>query len=116
MIIVGPLNEAVVDQLEQDFPHVFQRCIPEKMKGSLSMMERGLQELKFVDFRRRGNHFESTTVTAIKQLCDKVSVMFDFYLIFILLIQKISRYWDCYNLICKNLFFTFKKLKERKVL
>lgn len=79
VIIVGPLNEAVVDQLEQDFPHVFQRCIPEKMKGSLSMMERGLQELKFVDFRRRGNHFESTTVTAIKQFCDKVSVMFNLY-------------------------------------
>ncbi|KAF8796408.1 Disks large like protein [Argiope bruennichi] len=71
VIIVGPLMEAVVDQLEQDFPHVFQRCIPEKMKGSLSMMERGLQELKFVDFRRRGNHFECTTVSAIKQLCDK---------------------------------------------
>ncbi|XP_054712748.1 LOW QUALITY PROTEIN: disks large homolog 5-like [Uloborus diversus] len=71
VIVVGPLMEAVVDQLEQDFPHVFQRCIPEKMKGSLSMMERGLQELKFVDFRRRGNHFECTTVTAIKQLCDK---------------------------------------------
>nr|XP_042896904.1 disks large homolog 5 isoform X2 [Parasteatoda tepidariorum] len=71
VIIVGPLMEAVVDQLEQDFPHVFQRCIPEKMKGSLSMMERGLQELKFVDFRRRGNHFECTTVAAIKQLCDK---------------------------------------------
>lgn len=76
VIIVGPLNEAVIDQLEQDFPHVFQRCIPEKMKGSLSMMERGLQELKFVDFRRRGNHFECTTVTTIKQLCDKVSVVF----------------------------------------
>ncbi|GBN69421.1 Disks large 5, partial [Araneus ventricosus] len=71
VIVVGPLMEAVVDQLEQDFPHVFQRCIPEKMKGSLSMMERGLQELKFVDFRRRGNHFECTTVSAIKQLCDK---------------------------------------------
>lgn len=41
-------------------------------------MERGLQELKFVDFRRRGNHFESTTVTAIKQLCDKVSIMVNF--------------------------------------
>ncbi|KAG8193583.1 hypothetical protein JTE90_000220 [Oedothorax gibbosus] len=70
VIIVGPLMDAVVDQLEHDFP-IFMRCIPEKMKGSLSMMERGLQELKFVDFRRRGNHFECTTVAAIKQLCDK---------------------------------------------
>lgn len=43
------------------------------------MMERGLQELKFVDFRRRGNHFECTTVAAIKQLCDKVSVTFILY-------------------------------------
>lgn len=88
VIIVGPLNEAVVDQLEQDFPHVFQRCIPEKMKGSLSMMERGLQELKFVDFRRRGNHFECTTVAAIKQLCDKVSHTNMFKIVFSFLIKS----------------------------
>ncbi|GIZ04099.1 discs large protein, putative [Caerostris extrusa] len=40
------------------------------MKGSHSMMERGLQELKFVDFRRRGNAFECTTVSVIKKICD----------------------------------------------
>ncbi|GIY48544.1 disks large homolog 5 [Caerostris darwini] len=70
VIIVGPLMEAVIEQLQQDFPHAFKRCIPEKMKGSHSMMERGLQELKFVDFRRRGNAFECTTVSVIKKICD----------------------------------------------
>lgn len=97
VIIVGPLNEAVVDQLEQDFPHVFQRCIPEKMKGTLSIMERGLHELKLVDYRRRGNHFEGTTVAAIKQLCDKVSIML--YLLFSVSKKHIFNWWGfCHEL------------------
>lgn len=71
VIVVGPLMEAVVDKLEQDFPHMFQHCIPEVMRGSQQMMEKSLQELKLIDYRKRGNHFECTTVSAVKEICDK---------------------------------------------
>lgn len=72
VIIIGPLMEVLFDKLEQDFPQTFQRCVPEVMRGSQQMMERWLQDLKLVDYRRRGSHFECTTIAAVKEICDKV--------------------------------------------
>jgi len=73
VIIIGPLMDVVFEKLEQEFPQTFQRCIPEVVRGSQQMMERCLQELKFVDYRRRGSHFECTTIAAVREICDKVS-------------------------------------------
>uniref|UniRef100_A0A2R5L5D5 Putative membrane-associated guanylate kinase maguk n=1 Tax=Ornithodoros turicata TaxID=34597 RepID=A0A2R5L5D5_9ACAR len=72
VILVGPLQEAVVDKLEQDFPHLFQRCVPEATRASLQTLERSLQDLEIVDFRRRGSHFECVTMAAIQTISQKM--------------------------------------------
>ncbi|XP_022255283.1 disks large homolog 5-like isoform X3 [Limulus polyphemus] len=71
VMVVGPLNEAVVHKLEQDFPSVFQRCIPEATQRSQQAMERGLEEFKIVDYCRKGNYYECTTLSAVQEICDK---------------------------------------------
>lgn len=72
VLIVGPLAECVTEKLIQDFPDKFTHCIPEVMHCPLNMMEKGISENIFVDFRKKGNNFECTTVTAVKEICDKV--------------------------------------------
>ncbi|CAG2104840.1 unnamed protein product [Medioppia subpectinata] len=76
VIVIGPLQEVLSIKLEQDFQTTFKRCVPEIMKGSQQMMERWLQDLKLVDYRRdyrgsQGSHFECITVAAVKEICDK---------------------------------------------
>ncbi|KAM7304070.1 disks large homolog 5 [Ixodes scapularis] len=71
VILVGPLQEAVVDKLEQDFPHMFQRCLGQPVRGSLQALERGLQDLSLLDFRRRGSHFECLTLQAVRSIAHK---------------------------------------------
>ncbi|KAL1478702.1 hypothetical protein MTO96_016028 [Rhipicephalus appendiculatus] len=66
VILVGPLQEAVVDKLEQDFPEQFQRCPSQPLRGSLQALEKGLQDLSLLDFRRRGSHFECLTRDALR--------------------------------------------------
>jgi len=72
VLVVGPLAECVTEKLIQDFPDKFTRCIPEVMHCPLNMMEKGISENIFVDFRKKGSNFECTTVTAVKEICDKV--------------------------------------------
>jgi hypothetical protein len=72
VLVVGPLAECVAEKLIQDFPDKFTRCIPEVMHCPLNMMEKGMSENIFVDFRKKGSNFECTTVTAVKEICDKV--------------------------------------------
>lgn len=71
VILVGPLQEAVVDKLEQDFPYMFQRCLAQPVRGSLQALERGLQDLSLLDFRRRGSHFECLTLEAVRTITHK---------------------------------------------
>lgn len=66
VILVGPLQEAVVDKLEQDFPQQFQRCPSQPLRGSLQALEQGLQDLSLLDFRRRGSHYECLTLDALR--------------------------------------------------
>lgn len=72
VLVIGPLAECVTEKLIQDFPDKFTRCIPEVMHCPLNMMEKGISENIFVDFRKKGSNFECTTVTAVKEICDKV--------------------------------------------
>lgn len=72
VILVGPLQEAVVDKLEQDFPHIFQRCLAQPVRGSLQALERGLQDLSLLDLRRRGSHYECLTLEAVRIIAHKV--------------------------------------------
>jgi len=71
VLIVGPLADAVVDKLVSDYPHRFVRCQPEYMDCNLGALEKGVMENIFVDFRRRGSHYECTTVSSIRNICDR---------------------------------------------
>ena len=61
-----------MDKLEQDYPDMFQRCLGEAMKGTTQLMEKGVNEHKILDFHEKGSHFECTTISAIKAICEKV--------------------------------------------
>nr|CAD7404625.1 unnamed protein product [Timema cristinae] len=73
VLVVGPLADCVMEKLLQDFPDKFTRCVPEVMHCSQTVMEKGLAENSFVDFRKKGCNFECTTVNAVKEICDKMS-------------------------------------------
>ncbi|UYV61317.1 DLG5 [Cordylochernes scorpioides] len=71
VIIVGPLMEAVIDKLENDYPIIFQRCVPEILYGSLKDIEMGMKENRIVDYCRRGSHFECITTSSIVDLANR---------------------------------------------
>merc|ERR1719192_710852 len=71
VLIIGPLADAVVDKLVSDYPHKFVRCQPEYMVCDMSSLEKGVMDNIFVDFRRQGSHYEVTTVSSIKDVCDR---------------------------------------------
>ncbi|KAG1674896.1 Disks large 5 [Nymphon striatum] len=106
VIIVGPLVEVVCDKLVQDFPHIFARCIPEVMRGSLEEMERGLADSKFIDYRRRGSHFECTTVLAVREICDR-----NFHCIMDVSLAAVERLHKCY-IYPIVIFIKFKSCKQ----
>ena len=63
----------VVDKLVSDYPYKFVRCQPEYMDCDMSALEKGVLDNMFVDFRRRGSHYEVTTVSSVKDICDRVN-------------------------------------------
>ncbi|XP_030383598.1 disks large homolog 5 [Scaptodrosophila lebanonensis] len=69
VLIIGPLSECVMDRLKIDFSNLFKLCEVTAMDCSQEAMEEGLKENIFVDYRRRGNKFECTTVEAISNAC-----------------------------------------------
>ncbi|XP_069186254.1 disks large homolog 5 isoform X4 [Procambarus clarkii] len=71
VVMVGPLWELVCDKLVHDYPHNFTRCVPEVSRLSSAEMEAAVQKNIIVDYRRRGSHFEATTVSQVKEICDK---------------------------------------------
>jgi len=73
VLIIGPLSECLMDRLTIDFSNLFKLCEVTAMDCSQEAMEEGLKENIFVDYRRRGNKFESTTVEAISNACKNVS-------------------------------------------
>jgi hypothetical protein len=73
ILIVGPLSEAVIEKLSSDYPHKFTRCEPEFMNCNQEALEKGIMDNVLIDFRRRGSHYECTTVSAIKDICERVT-------------------------------------------
>ncbi|XP_016981055.1 disks large homolog 5 [Drosophila rhopaloa] len=69
VLIIGPLSECLMDRLTIDFSNLFKLCEVTAMDCSQEAMEEGLKENIFVDYRRRGNKFECTTVEAISNAC-----------------------------------------------
>ena len=39
-------------------------------------LEKGMMDNVLIDFKRRGSHYECTTVSAIKEICERVSQHF----------------------------------------
>lgn len=74
VLIIGPLSECLIDRLKIDFSNLFKLCEVTTMDCSQEAMEEGLKENIFVDYRRRGNKFECTTVEAISNACKIVSI------------------------------------------
>ena len=72
VLIVGPLADAVVDKLVSDHPNTFIRCQPEYVDSDMNALEKGVMDNVFVDFKRRGSHYECTTVSSIRDICDRV--------------------------------------------
>jgi len=71
VLIVGPLADAVLDKLLTDSPMTFAKCEMEYMNCSQEALEKGLLDNVLIDFRRRGSHFECTTVAAIKDVAER---------------------------------------------
>ena len=70
---MGPLADAVVEKLLSDSSQTFAKCETEYMNCSQEALEKGKMDNVLIDFRRRGSHFECTTVAAIKDVCERVS-------------------------------------------
>ena len=73
VLIVGPLADAVVEKLLSDSSQTFAKCETEYMNCSQEALEKGKMDNVLIDFRRRGSHFECTTVASIKDVCERVS-------------------------------------------
>lgn len=71
VLIVGPLSDYVVDKLVQDFPRKFVRILPEMMPYPQSYMEKNVEDGNFVEYRRKGNHYECVTVSAVQSVGEK---------------------------------------------
>ena len=76
VLILGPLADAVVDKLVSDHPFKFVRCQPEYMDCDMTSLEKGVMDNLFVDFKRRGSHYEVTTVSSVKDICEEVKTKF----------------------------------------
>ena len=46
------------------------------MNCNQEALEKGILDNVLIDFRRRGSHYECTTVSAIKEICERVIVFF----------------------------------------
>lgn len=75
VVIVGPLADCVIEKLLADFPDKFNRCIPEVRFLSQAVMEKGVTENLFIDCRKKGNSFECTSVSAIKDSLHQVRLL-----------------------------------------
>jgi len=71
VLIVGPLADAVVDKLVSDNPNWMVRCQPEYVDSDMKALEKGVMDNVFVDFKRRGSHYECTTVSSIREICNR---------------------------------------------
>ncbi|XP_058794520.1 disks large homolog 5-like isoform X2 [Phymastichus coffea] len=111
ILMIGPLNECVATKLLQDFPGQFTRCLPEVMHCSQSTLEQGLRDSLYVDYRKKGNYFECTTVQAVKEICEKNShCILD---ISMASLERLHRH-QIYPIVILIKFKSIKQIKEVK--
>lgn len=79
VLVLGPLAECVVDKLVTDFPDKFRKVGHETRHCSQAALDQELADNLIVDYRRKGNYFECTTVSAIRSVCSSVSYSLTLY-------------------------------------
>ncbi|XP_055681938.1 disks large homolog 5 isoform X1 [Lutzomyia longipalpis] len=111
VLVLGPLAECVVDKLQTDFPKEFERCKLQPMNCSEETLEKNLHNNVYVDYRRRGNIFECTTIQAIKDVRDKKR-----HCILDICISAVDRVQRCqiYPIVLLLRFRSAKQIKEVK--
>lgn len=73
VLVLGPLAECVVDKLVNDFPDKFRKVVLETRHCPQSALDQEMAENLIIDYRRKANYFECTTVAAIRSVCRSVS-------------------------------------------
>ena len=68
VLILGPFAESIMDKLASDYPNRFVHCEPEYMNSDVRTVEKGVTDNIFLDFKRRGTHFECTTMRSIREI------------------------------------------------
>ena len=68
VLIVGPFSQCILEKLSSDHPSKFVLCQPEYMNSDLRTVEKGVSDNIFIDFKRRGSHFECTTFRSVKDI------------------------------------------------
>ena len=68
VLILGPFADSVMDKLASDYPSRFVHCEPEYMNSDLRTVEKEVTDNIFLDFKRRGTHFECTTMRSIREI------------------------------------------------
>lgn len=64
---LGLLTEPVVNKLIDDFQDQFLKCKVDEVRALKESMDQALQNNVIVDYKRRGSHYECTTVQAIRE-------------------------------------------------
>ncbi|KAK9686089.1 Guanylate kinase [Popillia japonica] len=111
VLVLGPLAEFVVDKLVIDFPEKFKKVIAESRHCTQAALEQEMADNLIVDYRRKGNYFECTTVSAIRSVCNsRLHCMLD---ISVSSIEKLHRV-QIYPIVLLIKFKSTKQIKEVK--
>ena len=68
VLILGPFSSRIIEKLSLDHPSKFVQCLPEYMNSDLKTVEKGVSDNIFIDFKRRGSHFECTTFRSVQEI------------------------------------------------
>ncbi|KAM4574763.1 disks large homolog 4-like isoform 2-T2 [Fundulus diaphanus] len=86
VIVLGPMKDRVNDDLISEFPEKFGSCVPHTTRprrdyevdgrdyhfmSSRELMEREIQEHKFIEAGQYNNHLYGTSIQSVKEVADK---------------------------------------------
>ncbi|KAM3618992.1 uncharacterized protein V6R79_001397 [Siganus canaliculatus] len=86
VIVLGPMKDRVNDDLISEFPDKFGSCVPHTTRprrdyevdgrdyhfmASRELMEREIQEHKFIEAGQYNNHLYGTSIQSVKEVADK---------------------------------------------
>jgi len=68
VVLIGALSDLIADKLVQDFPSEFGKVPVESMRCDGEMLQEGLVGNIFVDYKRKGSHYDCVTMAAIHEV------------------------------------------------